>query len=118
MTEQEDLKKVLKESFKETLDESQPEELPSSVAQLKEDIEKRIEAEKIGNEFLEQIMPVVNSRRELQEAEQDVARSLSVLREIITGLSSKIDALNELKQANLALERDVLNRIKIELQKK
>jgi hypothetical protein len=112
-----EFEKALAKSYKEAIDESQPEELPPSVAQLKEDIEKRIEAENIGNEFLEKIMPVVDSRRRLAEAETDVASSLSAVREILNSLSSKIDTLAELKKSNLAQERKVLTVIEEMLKK-
>jgi len=116
LSEPEVVKKALKETFNELKEDN--EELPSSVQQLKEDIEKRIEAEKIGNEFVEKLLPVVDSRRKLQEAEQDVARSLEVLREILTNLSGKIDMVSELKQENLTLERKVLKEVENKLREK
>jgi len=109
MTEfKEALKKVLAETFKENMGDSTSEDLPESVAQLKEDIETRIEAESIGVEFLEKLKDVAVSRRQLREAEEDVAHSLTVLQGIVNTLSGKLDELTELKKSNLAFERKVL----------
>lgn len=113
----EDLKKALAESFKETMGESTSEDLPESVAQLKEDIETRIEAETIGAEFLDRLKDVALSRRQLREAEQDVAHSLTVLQGIVNTLSGKIDDLGELKKSNLELERKVLTDIEDAIKK-
>ena len=115
MSEPEVIKKALKETFNELKEDS--EEMPSFVQQSKENIEKRSAAEKVSNELLEKVMPIVDSRRKLQEAEQDVARSLEVLREILTNLSGKIDAVSELKQENLMLERKVLMDIEAAVKK-
>jgi hypothetical protein len=46
-----------------------------------------------------------------------VASSLSVVRDILNSLSSKIDTLAELKKSNLALERKVLTDIEETLKK-
>ena len=113
----EDLKKVLAETFNEMTSEPTSEDLPESVAQLKEDIETRIETETIGAEFLDKLKDVALSRRQLREAEQDVAHSLTVLQGIVNTLSGKLDELTELKKSNLAFERKVLTDIEETLKK-
>jgi hypothetical protein len=100
-----------KKASTETIDESTPQDLPEPIANLKRDIETRIEAESIGAEFLDKLKDVAISRRQLREAETDIASSLTTLQTIVNTLSGKIDDLAELKKSNLALEQKVLKHI-------
>jgi hypothetical protein len=115
-----------KEMIKEILKEGEPilsekvaqrveDELPLVVKQIKEGIEDRIEAETIGIEFLKQLQPIIESRRELKEAEQAVSASISSLKMVIEDLIQKFDSFSELKTVNLNLEREVLTDIKTRL---
>lgn len=85
---------------------------PSVVKKIKEGIEDRIEAETIGIDFLRELQPIIESRRELKEAEQAVVSSISSLKIIIEDLVQKFNGFSELKLQNLNLERDILTDIK------
>lgn len=127
MSEHETLKKQVHDSFKESFDEVQDTvivnmdaELPRPIEQIRESIEDRIEAEAIGREFLEQLQPIVASRKKLREAEEDLAAkiaSLNTLSELLISLSAKVDAVVELRKENILLEREVLTLIKNEVTK-
>ncbi len=128
MSEHETLKKQVQDSFKETFNEAKESseatietELPHPIEQIKESIDNRIEAESIGREFLEQLQPIVETRKKLREAEEDLAAKISslctIFPQLIASLSAKVDAVAELKRENMQLEREVLTRIKNELTK-
>jgi len=62
----------------------------------------------IANELLEQVQPIVDSRRKLKETEEEV-------KGLLTELLQRFEALTELKKENLQLEKDVLTVIKTKL---
>jgi hypothetical protein len=66
------------------------------------------EVQKVAEEFLSPFQQIVETRRRLQETEEE-------LRGLVTALSQKIDAFSELKQQNLQLEREVLLKLNAEL---
>jgi hypothetical protein len=129
MSEHETLKKQVKDSFKESFRETSdfqlngevPIELPRPITQIKESIDDRIEAEAIGRDFLEQLQPIVASRKKLKEAEEDLAAKISqlctIFPQLIASLSSKVDAVADLRRENIMLEREVLTLIKNEITK-
>ena len=115
-----ELKEKVLGAYKEAIAEQQPteisdEELPPSVARLKEEIEARIEAESVGIEFLQELGYVVDSRKKLREAEEDLTSTVASVKDAINNLATKLDNLMELKKANIQLERDVLTKIKSKL---
>lgn len=126
MSEHEKLKRQVHDSFEESFSEAQDTatvnmdaELPRPITQIKESIEDRIEAEAIGRDFLEQLQPIVASRKKLKEAEEDLAAKISslctIFPQLIASLSSKVDAVAELRKENIMLEREVLTLIKNEI---
>jgi len=118
-----------KETVKQILSEGEPiltekvaqrveEELPDVVKKIKEGIEDRIEAETIGRDFLKDLQPIIESRRQLKEAEEALTATISNLKIVIEDLSRKFDSFSELKLANLNLEHEVLADIKQRLNRK
>ena len=118
-----------KETVKQILSEGEPiltekvaqrveEELPDVVKKIKEGIEDRIEAETIGRDFLKDLQPIIESRRQLKEAEEALTATISNLKMVIEDLSRKFDSFSELKLANLNLEHEVLADIKQRLNRK
>jgi len=118
-----------KETVKQILSEGEPiltekvaqrveEELPDVVKKIKEGIEDRIEAETIGRDFLKDLQPIIESRRQLKEAEEALTATISNLKIVIEDLSRKFDSFSELKLANLNLEHEVLADIKARLNRK
>ena len=118
-----------KETVKQILSEGEPiltekvaqrveEELPDVVKKIKEGIEDRIEAETIGRDFLKDLQPIIESRRQLKEAEEALTATISNLKIVIEDLSRKFDSFSELKLANLNLEHEVLSDIKQRLNRK
>ena len=118
MTEEEIVKKAIKESYGESLVEApniSDDDLPPAVRAVKDGIEARIEAEAIGVEFLEKLQPIVESRRKLKEAEDGMAQLLIEMRGMFDRWGAKFDSLSELKRENIQLEREVLTKIKAQL---
>ena len=103
----------------ETEETNQDEEpLPDAVRQVKASIEARIEAETIGIDFLKELQPIVESRRKLKEAEEELSGAISGLKVAIDDLTLKFESFTELKLANLNLEHEVLTDIKARLNRK
>ena len=115
-----ELKEKVRGAYREAIAEQQPteisdEELPPSVARVKEQIETRLEAETIGLEFLQELAYIVDSRKKLREAEEDLISTVASVKDAINNLATKLDNLMELKKTNIQLERDVLTKIKSKL---
>jgi hypothetical protein len=92
-------------------------EYPEPVQKIKDGIDTRIAAETLGAEFLEHLTYVVESRRKLAEAESDLASTVASLKDAINNFAEKFNTLQEMKLANLKLEREVLTKINAELNK-
>jgi hypothetical protein len=121
MSKTKEVKEVLEEGepiLAEKVKQRMQEELPDVVKKIKEGIEDRIDAETIGIEFLKELQPIIESRRELKEAEQALSATISSLKMVIEDLVQKFDSFSELKQVNLNLEREVLTDIKKKLDSK
>lgn len=68
------------------------------------------ETEQVAKEFVDLFTPVVESRKQLAETEQE-------LRNLLAQFSDKLDEVLTLKRDNLNLEKEVLEQLKNELNK-
>ena len=69
------------------------------------------EAEAIAKELLEKVQPIIESRRKLKEAQEEI----TVFQNTLLQIQSKLENLESLKSANLQLEREVLEKLKSRL---
>jgi fructose/tagatose bisphosphate aldolase len=66
------------------------------------------EVEAVAKEFLEPFQLITQQRRRIRETEQEI-------RGLITSVMTKLDGLAEMKKENMQLEREVLEKLKAEL---
>jgi hypothetical protein len=62
----------------------------------------------VAKEFLEPFQTISLQRRRIRETEQEI-------RGLITSVMTKLDGLAEMKKENMQLEREVLEKLKAEL---
>jgi hypothetical protein len=96
----------------------QEEELPEPVKKIKEGIEARIEAETIGVKLLEELQPIVEGRRKLREAEDNLVAIISRLEADMQELVKEFHNVNELKLSNLKEEHEMFADIRKRLNAK
>jgi len=86
----------------------QEEKLPDAIQLIKDNIEARIEAENLGSELLESLLPIVVSRRKFAEAREALVSAVAKLVESVNALAAqsievnaKMDQLNSIQKEQL-----------------